>query len=201
MRYKEYGYFTSFFKRLGYSIWVNAGALLIVDRSKGFLSLPNEKWNDFYDYKVSNLGRIINKYGRLQAVCVGNTGRNIFNPYINGKRRNYLLARIVAMLFVPNPHNKPEVNHINGIPTDDRAENLEWVSRQENIDHAIEHKLFYNNNPNRPKHRTTSPDSVKEIRELYATGLYTYKTLSDKFGVSKSVVGKIVRRDSWKNIS
>lgn len=57
--------------------------------------------------------------------------------HINLSRKKYRVHRVIAMTFIPNPENKPEVNHINSIRDDNRAENLEWVTRSENQQHAF----------------------------------------------------------------
>ena len=117
------------------------------------ITMTKEEWKEITGsdgkYLVSNLGRFKSlvfkdpdKRGRKrrgEQILNGHTNKRGY-VYIgirfNGKAL-YQAHRLVAIAHVPNPDNKPHVNHINGLKSDNRAVNLEWVTAKENIDHSF----------------------------------------------------------------
>jgi hypothetical protein len=107
----------------------------------------NEMWKDIEGYggiyKVSNYGRIKNKYNRILK-GYNKHGKKKYNPNNDykkiqlckdGKRKIYYIHRLVATMFIPNTKGLPQINHKNGIKNDNRVDNLEWCTNRENIIH------------------------------------------------------------------
>lgn len=87
-------------------------------------------------YQVSNLGKVASlTKGRLNRMSPSVDSRGYFKITLfqNGLRKTLKVHRLIAMCFVDNPENFPEVNHINEDKLDNRAENLEWCTRQYNV--------------------------------------------------------------------
>ena len=96
----------------------------------------SETWRDVpgYEglYKVSDRGRLRNARGELKKPTKNYNGYLRVNLYKGGVGRQFSLHILIAQAFIPNPENKPEVNHKNGKRDDCWAENLEWTTHSEN---------------------------------------------------------------------
>lgn len=104
-----------------------------------------------------------------------------------------LIHRLVAEAFIPNPDNKPCVNHKNGIKTDNRVENLEWCTYAENNQHALDVGLYVKS---AKTIRKLSSEDVLFIRKR-ELGI---KTLAKKFNVSVDTIKNIVKGKTYKDI-
>lgn len=154
-----------------------------------------EIWNHVNGYKglyeVSNLGRVWSvarwrkngensgywQQGRILKQTYTTTGYLKVELYKNKKRKTLKVHRLVAEAFISNTDNKPNINHKDGNPLNNKAENLEWCTQQENIMHALKtglrKKLYI------PKER---------LKQLYIDENLTAKEIGKMYGVSHTPI-------------
>ncbi len=97
--------------------------------------VPIEDYKNFY--QISSNGRVKNRNGRVLKISKQNGYICVTLSY-DYKIKRFLVHRLVALAFIPNSDSKPFINHKNRNKTDNRVENLEWVTSKENAQHAIE---------------------------------------------------------------
>lgn len=143
-------------------------------------------------YEVSNLGSIRGvKRGKLLKP---GKGKYLFVVLCkDGIRHETSVHRIVATAFCPNPDNKPEVNHINEIKTDNRAENLEWCTRVENLmwgTGARRRAMSQVNHPSKSKQIEQFSLDGKSVRVFPSTHEMERLTGFDRAAVYRAITGK-----------
>ena len=169
----------------------------------------NEEWRDIKDYEglyqISNLGRVKSLVGwngkkyisreRILEPTKRNDDRATYQRAIvsltkDGEKKDYRVHRLVAQAFIPNPENKPQVNHIDGNPLNNNVKNLEWVTDRENKLHAIENDLRI--------YRINTIDRQTMV-ELLNSGK-EYKEIGKILGVSSATVCHYVKKFNIKKI-
>ena len=117
------------------------------------------------DYDVTESGIVVNaKTGKVLHQYKSTHGYLRVALCENGKQKRVFVHRLVAMKYIPNPHNLPQVNHKNGVKTDNRVENLEWCTASENQ----QHRRYVLKSGNRRVKRIetdTIYDSIKQAAE------------------------------------
>lgn len=188
-------------------------------------SLENEIWKQVPKfesyYQVSNLGRVKSLYRffiaahgegypvREKIVKEELTKRGYLRVTLSVSteklKKRVLLHRLVAQVFIPNPDNKPVVNHKNLNKQDNSINNLEWATQQENIDHywdsSEERKsrrriAKVKKGPSKGEDRWNAKLKIKEVLCIYKS-TKTQKWLSKKYGMSKGAIYGIKSGKTW----
>ena len=166
-------------------------------------------WKDINNYEglyaVSNTGEVKSypkkkgSFHKLETLLTLSVKRNGYLQAAlskDNKVRHVLVHRLVAIHFLPNPDALPQVNHINGIKTDNRSENLEWVTSSDNLKHSYKIGLQRQDGEYHAT-KKLNWEKVRLIRTLHANGVDTH-TLSNQFGVHSGHINSIIANKFWK---
>jgi DNA-binding transcriptional regulator YiaG len=143
------------------------------------------------EYIITRNGEIINSRNNYVLKPQPNN-KGYLRVTLCGKK--YFVHKLVAEKYIPNPDNKEQINHKDGNKNNNSVENLEWVTNQENRNHAINTKLHLQGE-DCPWSKLTQ-NQVNNIRE---DSTHSNKELSELYGVSISTINDIINGRTWKN--
>jgi hypothetical protein len=159
-------------------------------------------------YEISNLGRVksLPRSGTKGGIRKLRSNQVYLRVYFHGTKGmasmvEKYIHRLVAEAFVPNPEDKPEVNHKNGIKSQNNAENLEWVTKSENILHSyrvLGRKPVKCRGSKSGRAKLTE-QQIPEIRRFLKLG-FTNARIGSMFGVSENTISFIKNRKSWTHV-
>lgn len=165
----------------------------------GFIKIKDDKIKDFYH--INEHGVIINSVrGITLSSSIDKRGKGYKKVVLyskKGHRLNLFVHRLVACTFIDNPHDKPTVNHKNGVTTDNYVNNLEWCTISENTKHA--YNLGLSGGERHGMSKLKEKDVIKIFR-MRSSGISVHE-ISKKYKVSHSCVYRIINKKYWKNLN
>ena len=177
------------------------------------LTLPGESWQPVKEtlgrYWISDMGRLatMNHYARD-----GHAGKvKIMKPAetegymktmitINGKSRTIGIHRLVAEAFLGERPEGFDINHKDGVSTNNRLDNLEYCTHSENVLHSYRHGLQKLPKGSLNPYAKLTEEQVIEIRLRFKPYVVMMKDLTIEYGVKKATIKDVVTRKSWKHV-
>lgn len=159
-----------------------------------------EEWKQYKNtaYHVSNTGYIMNMNTlKMLATTKTRQGYMRLNLWHDGRSTNVAVHRLIAEVFLPNPENKQIVNHIDGNPSNNRLENLEWSTIQENVEHAYATGLS-----KRGEDCTVAKLTEAQVLEIIECmrNSQTVAQTAKQFNMSAAAISNIWNGKTWKHL-
>lgn len=134
--------------------------------------------------------------GYLTFGCVDTLGYRVFVLRDRSKYHRSRSHTLVAKAFIPNPENKPQVNHKDGDKLNNHVSNLEWVTHAENSSHAVRIGLFNIKGENHPMSKLTK-EQVVAMRLLRKKEGLSHQKIASMFGVCRRQAGDVINGVNW----
>jgi len=164
--------------------------------------MENEIWKPIpghEGYHVSNMGRVWGPKFAPKAGAINSRGYRSITLVVRGYKRGVRIHQLVMLAFVGPCPKGQEVNHINGIKADNRLENLEYVTRSENIRHAYRIGLKQHKKGSLNGCAKLDERDVIAIRLLCDAG-FDSSYIGRKFGVSHRTIHLIRKNQAWTHV-
>lgn len=159
-----------------------------------------EKELNGLNYYISNFGNIKtkNKYIKLRN---DKDGYLVFTAGTKNNRNSFKVHRLVAELYVENPNNKPEVNHLDFNRNNSKFDNLSWCTHLENIEYSVKNNkniIINNNGENNPNSKLTE-ENVRAIKNMIDNNKKVSE-IARKFNVGWQTINHIKNGNTWTNV-
>ena len=145
-------------------------------------------------------GRTYTNKGKIRATCDDGLGYEQVSLSVEGKYKSRKVHRLVANAFITNPENKLQVNHIDGNKKNNIADNLEWVTNQENQIHAKNSGLYMKNSGINHFRSKLDDEKVRSIRKEYLMGA-SKSYLGNKYGVNPGTIYALLEGKTWRHVN
>lgn len=158
----------------------------------------NELWLTIKEapiYSISNYGKVRNNLTQriMRSYAVNKWGHQKVNLRYRQKNYHRLVHRLVLTGFVGDCPEKMECRHLDGNPLNNYLGNLRWGTKRENGQDSVRHGTSFLN-------RKLTVNGVRQIQSRYAMGKQTMLEIAIDFGVSLSMVSRIVNKNRWRNV-
>lgn len=182
------------------------------------ISLPNEEWRDVVGfegiYKVSNMGRVMSVERIIPCGCKNRAFKaQLLNPqkhqrknciprlyvhfFVDGKTKNFLIHRLVAEAFIPNPDNLPQVNHKDENPLNNHVDNLEWCTAAYNLSYNNLQKRNAEKRATNGRHTVVQLDDNNNLIAEYPSAIEAARQL----GCAKGSISRCIKGDRKHAVS
>lgn len=153
------------------------------------------------NYEVSTYGRVRNTITKKNLkLSKSKRGYVSVALYLHQKPKRYFVHTLVALAFIPNPENKPQVNHIKGKEKDNNwIGNLEWATQSENMKHAYSTGLEKVRRGTKIKTSKLTEKNVVDIKKLLMQG-HTQQSIADRFNISRGNIKNIQLGTHWSHV-
>jgi hypothetical protein len=147
-------------------------------------------------YDISNKGNV-RRDGYILKKRMDRDGYEIITLTIDGCYYTRKVHRLVGIAFIPNPENKPQINHIDGNKLNNTVNNLEWCTAKENIEHSS--KLGLQPRGEEKAFAKLTEENVSEIKQMVLDG-YGNSFIGNLFGVTCGAIYSIRINSTWTQV-